>query len=111
MNNIDTAVIFDGQVNFAAQGKEYSVKPIPLRYIANNDFQQSGLIFPVDRNEPGRQQIYNLVDEERRESLDKFMSLCLFHKGVPTGLETAIEHDWNIEDIGRFLDMLVQASG
>lgn len=107
----EKAVIYDSDIAFKAKGKDFIVKPLPLKYIANGEFNDSKFHYPRDRDDPGRYQLLNVTDADRREALDKFMKLLLFHDGLPVSLEQACEWDWDITDIGRWLDLVVQVSG
>ena len=110
MNDLEAAVLYDGKVTLPVKGRGYTVKPLPLRYIANGEFEKSGLVFPRDKNDLGRHQAFNLTDEHRRIALDKWMQKLLFYNGEPVSLKQACEWEWDVVDVGRFLDLVVQIS-
>lgn len=111
MDDIKSAVLYDSDIKFNVKGRDFTVKPLPLKHIINGDFQNSGIFFPTEKDKLGQRQLYNFVDKKTRNELDKWMQRLLFLDGVPVTLEQACEMEWDIVDIGRFLDISVQASG
>lgn len=109
-DNFEDQIIWSGEISFEAQGKQYSVSPLPLKMIVNDEFQNSDIWFPRQSN-PGENQLFNVSTKESREATDKWIRLFLKKNGSPMSLDEVCDDGWTIVDIGRFLSTVVQISG
>lgn len=111
MDALTKSVVYNGEIVFDAQGRHYRVKPLPLKYIANGEFNESGLHVPVDKKNLAQGQAFFLTDPTYRKALAKWVPVLLFKDGSPMSFEQICEDEWDIMDIARFLDTAVQVSG
>lgn len=112
MDAMTKAVVYNGEIDFEAQGRHYKVKPLPLKYIVNGEFDKSGLRIPMDKNNLAQGQAWFLTDKSYRDALTKWVPIFLHKEGEPVSFETIVMQDeWDIMDIARFLDAAVQISG
>lgn len=111
MDELTKQVVYNGEVKLDVKGRGYTVKPLPLQYIVSGDFQKSGLLFPRDAKDPGRFQLFNVDSAEKRAQLDEWLKNLLTLNGEAMSLDAVAAHGWDIVDLGRFLDLVVQISG
>lgn len=87
---------------FEAQGKQYEIRPIKLKYVKELLEDQISVVG----------QIFNLADEKARAKQEKWIPRILFNKdGEPATLQQLLDDDWDVEDLKRFWRMAHQLSG
>jgi hypothetical protein len=100
-----------GLHNFDAQGRSYTLKPIKLKHIPEFKDKSNKVFIPGPENPDGFLQFIYLQDEAYLESVNKWLNRQLVFNEQPVTYEMVMEHDWDIDDIGRFLKEMVRVSG
>ena len=98
---VPLTVMLESAEEFDLRGTKYFVRPLFLEEIA--EFNRDGLSV-------GPQYI-NLVDEAREKTLDKWISRILFDKDSnPLSLQQLKDKHWNIKDLRKILQKLIDIS-
>ena len=88
--------------DFFAQGKKYRVNPLKLKDV--DDFQKDSInIGP---------QMFSLVNEVERKKLEKWFSKQVFDgKEELMTLQKAMDDDWDLSDLRRCIQKMIDISG
>lgn len=111
MSEIEKSILYDGCITRTIKGADYQIKPLPVSDVIKGTLQKTELFLPHDKQNLGKYQIHNLMDEKRRAALDHLMQKHLFRNGEPMSLEAVGEAGWDVVDVGIFLDGVMLASG
>ena len=96
-----SAILGLGQ-EFEAAGKKYTVKPLKLK-----DVEQF-----VNDNISIGSQLFNVLNEDARKTLDKWLSKQVFdEKQDAISLEKAMQDEWDLADLKRCVQKLLDISG
>ena len=88
--------------DFFVGEKRYTVKPLKLKHI--DEFINDNLSLGW--------QLVNITDQNARDKLDKWLSRQVVdEKGNPMSLEKAMEDDWDLADLKRCIQRLLDISG
>jgi hypothetical protein len=99
--NVPLSVMVESAEEFVVRGTKYLVRPLFLEEIS--EFNRDGLSIGP--------QFINLADEERAKTLDKWISRILFDKdGSPLSLQQLKEKHWNIKDLRKVLQKIIDLS-
>lgn len=84
------------------QGKTYTVKPMKLKDVD---------VFVNDNITLGSQ-FFSLMNDDNKKKIAKWIeNYCFDDKGKPVTLEMAMDDDWDITDLKRFVEKLCDLSG
>jgi len=88
--------------SFSVGNKKYTVKPLKLKDVEG--FSSDGVnIGP---------QMFSVVNEAARKNLEKWMAKQVFDaNGEPVTLEKAIADDWDLTDLRRCVQTMIDISG
>lgn len=111
MSEIEKSILYDGYITRTIKGTDYQIKPMPVSDVIKGTLQKAELFLPHDKQNLGKYQIHNLMDEKRRAALDDLMKKHLFCNGKPMCIDAVGEAEWDVVDIGIFLDGVMLASG
>lgn len=100
-----------GEHNFEAQGRSYVLLPIKLKYIPEFKDKNNKIFIPGPNYQDGFMQFIYLQDEEYCKNIDKWLGRQLLFNEQPFTYQMAIEHDWDVDDVGRFLKEMARVSG
>jgi hypothetical protein len=100
-----------GEHNYSVKGRSYTLLPIKLKHIP--EFKDNGnkVFIPGPDYTDGFMQFIYLQDNAYCECLDKWIQRQLIFNGQPATLEMLMEHDWDIDDLGKFLRDMTRVSG
>jgi len=99
---VPLSVMVGSGENFEAKGKTYTVKPIPLKCVAE---------FMADNLSIGSQ-LFNIANKEASEKVNKWLNgYCFDEKGEKMTLEKAMDDEWDIVDLKNFFHKLCDLSG
>ena len=88
--------------SFEAKDKEYTVKPITLKHI--EEFMSDNLSLGT--------QLFAVSNSDSRAKLNKWLSGYAFDSnGSPMTIAKAMEDDWDIVDLKKFIQKLCDLSG
>lgn len=99
--------------NLEVKGRAYQVRAITLGDLMDGEAleKKQQLVVGYDADNPGMGQYVNLRFEEGRALLKEYVTKYLSCGGVEMDLGKCVEHGWDIEDVGRFLQVLYRISG
>jgi hypothetical protein len=87
---------------FEVAGKRYVIKPLKLRDV--EAFSKDNISLGV--------QLYNLLNQEAKDTLDKWLSQYVSNEGgEKITLEKAMDDDWDLSDLKRCVQKLLDISG
>lgn len=96
------SLMLGGGEDFLVGEKRYTVKPLKLKHV--DEFVKDNLNLGL--------QLVNLTNEAAKEKLDKWLSRQVVdQKGTPLSLERAIEEDWDLGDLKKCIQRLLDISG
>lgn len=96
------SVMLGSGEDFFVGGKKYTVKPLKLKHV--DEFMKDNLSLGM--------QLVNITNEEAKSKLDKWLSRQVVdEKGSPMSLEKAMEDDWDLGDLKRCIQRLLDISG
>lgn len=99
--NVPLSVMVESAEEFVVKGTKHLIRPLFLEEVP--EFQRDGLTVGP--------QFFNLADEERAKTLDKWISRVLFDKdGNPLSLQQLKEKHWNIKDLRKVLQKIIDLS-
>lgn len=99
------------EYSLEVKGNIYDIKPLPLKYLINSEFLNDGLVIPQNKENYGKGQCYNIAELDKREKLNKWIKRLVTLNGQEMSLEQLCKSDWDITDLGRLLDKIMQISG
>ena len=98
---IPLSVMVESAEEFVVRGTKYLVRPLFLEEIS--EFNRDGLSIGP--------QFINLADEEKAKTLDKWISKTVFDKdGEPLSLQKLLDKHWNVKDLRKVLQKLIDLS-
>lgn len=84
---------------FNAQDKKYIISPIKIKEI--EEFKADSLFNGY----------FDMIDNNKREALEKWIGRKLEYNGAPMTLETAMNHNWDVVDLTEFIRAIMGLSG
>lgn len=111
--NANAELVLEEYEFTASNGKEYTVKPIPFKYILKGTFSKDKLFIPSNENNATEYQLLNITDEKRKKKLDKWLNLLVCESETEENitLEKISKDNWVLSDIGKVLMLIVEISG
>lgn len=96
------SVMLGSSESFIVGEKRYTVKPLKLKHV--DEFVKDNLSLGL--------QLVNITNEEAKGKLDKWLSRQVVdEKGNPISLEKAMEDEWDLGDLKRCIQRLLDISG
>lgn len=99
------------EYSLVVNGVSYELKPLPFKYLLNNEFLNDALVIPQPENDFFKGQCFNLVEKDKREKLNKWIRRLVTLNGKEMSLELLCESDWDINDLGELIHMIMEISG
>lgn len=111
--NANAELVLEEYEFTASNGKEYTVKPIPFKYILKSKFTKDRLFIPQNEENFTEFQLYNITDEKKRAKLDKWLNLLITESDTEESvtLDKLCKDEWRLSDIGKVLRLIVEISG
>jgi hypothetical protein len=100
-----------GEHNFEAQGRVYTLFPVKLKHIPEFQNKKNIVYVPMPNEPVGNRQFAYLQNEQYVKTLDKWLQRQLRFNDEPVTYEMIVEHDWDVDDLGRFLREMARLSG
>lgn len=103
-----------GRHNFEAQGRVYILMPIKLKHLSEFRDKSNRLFIASDNVSDGYGQFSFLAydkGEDYERLLDKWLRRQLKFNDEPVTYQMIADHEWDIDDLGRFLKEMARVSG
>jgi len=95
------SVMTGSGTSFSAKGKTYKVRPMTLKEAV--EFGKANLSVHV--------QLLNMVNEEAKKELDKFLKACITDGDKPVSLKKAMEDGWDLADLQTAVELICKLGG
>jgi len=86
---------------FFVGDKAYKVRPLKLKEI--DEFLNDNISIGA--------QLFNVVNKDMREKLDKWLQRCFTKGDKPLTLQMAMDDDWDLADLKMAIQRLIDISG
>lgn len=99
---VSLSAMLGGGETVIIQGKKYTVKPLKLKEVEE---------FTNDKVSV-TSQLFNVLNEEARNTLDKWLQRKVAdEKGQPFSMQRAMEEDWELPDLRKVVQAILDLSG
>jgi len=101
------------EYDYEVNGKTYTVKPIPFKYILKLEFSKDRLIVPHNEDNTAEMQLYNITNDKQRGKLNKWLKRLVKDSETeqPIDIDTIAAEEWKLSDVGRLLLFIIEISG